>query len=361
MLTSEDFIAHLTSPIVVFLLLLVITQLIYMQVFKNVTPTLASGSIVMALGVFALYVLRNLNFPYSMMLYVTLEILIIGLYIGLILTQAILDDEIQLKETSDELALGTWVVGIVFIILLLNQIEHTLLGFIALLSIIGFSLTTYYFIILGRWYWIYFKKQTQLQVNGLILLITVSLQSIAILLATLFQDSISNYIFQAIIFAGLLFYVLGIFCLFHYLFVSRSKHFAVSWSNENAINYGALSVTGLAMIVTNAFPDYMVIITWYLTLIIFILSESLDLIRLMLRFSKKDFYQAVCIYHSSHWMRLFALGVFYAFNSFYLEYNYSINPIAKFIVDYGQYVIACLLLFEMIILIQYIKQKEFST
>jgi hypothetical protein len=356
--SSAEMIQLIDSPTVAFILLIIMSHLFYLRFFSHEQPTLASGSIVMALGIIGLETLMQLGFPYYLMLYVALEVMIIGFYLGVNLIQGILEDEIHIRDPSDELAIGTWVAGSVISVLLLNLVQRTLLGFVALLSIIALTLYVYYLFIILRWYYLYLRKRARIQVNGMLLLTTVATESIAILFSELFHEDISPYIYYTIIDAGLVFYVVGLFCILQYLYKSRSRHVIASWVNENAIHHGALSITGVAMIESHVFPDWSIHLMWWVVLVVFIFAECLDISRLFLRIKMKSLIKAIGTYHISQWSRVFTIGTFYAFNVLYYEYEYSEAWIPDLIVHYGQYVVAAIFLAQLIILVRYINQKE---
>ncbi len=355
--TSEGWLEHLGSPIVAFILLLVISHLIYIRLFSHQTPSLMSGSIWMALGVFALDALRQLGFPYFYMLYVVLEILIIGLYLGLNLLQGVMDDEINIKDPTEELAIGTWITAAVMSVILLNQIEKTLLGFVALISIVAFSLFAYYLYVIAHWYYLYLHKKTRVQVNGNLLLSAISFQAIGLLLLELFHDNIHAYVYVALVIVGLVLYVCGIICIASCVYTSRSRRVTAGWSNEITLAHAALSMAGLAMINTQAFPDWAIHAIWCVTLIVFVSVELGELLRLTSRCKLKNLSQAIGIYHNSQWIRIFAFGIFYSFILNYYQYEYSTDTITTMIVSYGQYVVAILLVAEICILLKYISQK----
>lgn len=360
MFSVDNVLEMLDSPIVAFLLLLLITHLIYLRFFTAKVPTIASGSIIMALAAFSLDSLQQLGFPYFLLLYVALEILIIGLYLGLCLIQIILEDELYLQKISYELALGTWIVGISLIVLLLNQVDRTLIGFVALLSVIAFSLFAYYLLIIYKWLRTFFGNSVQLQATGLVLIPALSVQAMTLLLSELFHEELPTLVYEIFISFGLVLYLIGLIFLIRYFAFARKNRIVLSWVNENSLIHGVLSLTGIAMINALNFPDWSIYYLWYLTFTVFLTLAVISCLRLSARFKYKKYEDAIGIYHNSQWYRVFSFAAFYTFSISAYEYEYSSDALIAFIASYGQYIVAIVMLFQLFLLMRYISQKESS-
>lgn len=81
------------SPLVWFLLLVVLTHVIYYYGFKQDLPSVMGSSLVMALGLFAAYVLPHFEAPLWLMTLCALELMIIWLYFLVNSLQAVAQDE----------------------------------------------------------------------------------------------------------------------------------------------------------------------------------------------------------------------------------------------------------------------------
>lgn len=359
MFSLDNVLQILDSPIVAFLLLLLITQLVYLRFFTGKTPTIASGSILMALAAFSLDSLQQLGFPYFLLLYVALEILIVGLYLGLCLIQNILEDELSLQKLSHDLTLGTWIVGIALTVLLLNQVDRTLIGFVALLSVIAFSLFAYYLLIVFAWLRTIFKS-TQIQATGVVLIPALSVQAMTLLLSELFHEELPTLVYQIFVGAGLVLYLIGIICMIRYFSAARKHNLVLSWVNENSLINGVLSLSGIAMINALNFPDWSIYYLWYITFALFIGIGGISILRLISRFKYKNYNKAVGTYHTSQWIRVFSFAAFYTFSISAYEYEYSDDVLIAFIANYGQYVVAIIMMAQILLLVKYISQKEIT-
>lgn len=360
MFSVDNILDVLSSPIVAFILLLLITHLVYLKYFTTKVPSIASGSILMAIAAFSLDSLQQLGFPYFLLLYVALEVLIIGLYLGLCLIQNILEDEINLQKLSHDLTLGTWIVGIALTVLLLNQVDRTLIGFVALLSVIAFSMFAYYVLIVFAWLRANVLKSAQLQATGIVLIPALSIQAMTLLLSELFHEELPSIVYQIIICSGLVMYVIGILSMMRYFLAARKHHIVLSWVNENTLIHGVLSLTGIAMINALNFPDWSIYYLWYITFALFLALAILSCLRLLARFQYKTYNKAVGIYHNSQWFRVFSFAAFYTFSISAYEYEYSDDILISFIASYGQYIVALIMLAQIILLVRYISQKEMA-
>src|SRR5690625_5162246 len=88
------------------------------------------------------------------------------------------------------------------------------------------------------------------------------------------------------------------------------------WTNTNCIIHGALSITGLAIIVSDSFTPSFVIVLWFVVFILLGIVEMIEVVRAILRIKLYGWNKGVFTYHISQWSRNFTFGMFYAFTLF---------------------------------------------
>lgn len=333
------------SPFLAFVILVAITHAFYLRFLAHISPTLKSGSIVMAISAFALYCLRHLEFPHFFLIYVALEVIIINFYLGVLVIQGILENKISVYEPTEAFALGVWVTSTALTVLLINQAEKTLLGFVALLSIISFLLFIYFIWVLFYWLRSYWSGHILYHVDGTILNICICIQAMVLLSNELFNDSITPEIYLAIVPAGLVFYLIGVFCM-------HVRH----WTNAHTLLYGALGITALAMVITDVFPTALVMSMWYLTIIVFCVVELINILRIIFMIKMKKPFSLV--YDNSQWFRVFSCSILYGLTHAYFEYDYSHDVLVSAIYFNGQYLIALLMAAEVILLTKHLYLKK---
>lgn len=342
----------LLALVAIFVILLFTTHYFYKRNAGRFKVAIASGSLLMALGAFAADCLPALGMPLSLMAFITLEIAALWLYLGISLLLNYCHGELPLSRLIDQINIGTWVAGTAIVALLINQVEPLLHGSIVLLTIVDGILWAIYLVIIIHVFSTYAHKKFQLQVTGAILLGTVSTELIVLLLHELFKDDMPTIVYQTLIILGLAYYVIAISLVVRYYWRIRSTHLVGSWRNENAIIYGSLATSGIAIIHTQVFSDWLVIMTWCAAMTAFVVVILLDMSRLILRLNIKNLLKAVGIYHPSQWTKIYAMAALYAFARQYYYAHYAGSGIAYFVFTYGLYVVTALVTIELIIAIK---------
>jgi hypothetical protein len=346
------------SPLILLLILFAVSHPLYVHFFRRIAPEIASGSIVMALGIVALACLPQFHFSSFTMLVVAMEVIIIWFYLAVKLVQSGIQGDLRVDHASDRIGMGTWVAGTSTTAILLDHAEQTLHGFIVFLGIIALVLYLIYFIFISQWFVLCIKKKFHLPVNGMVSLATVSTQSIVLLLAELFRDDIPTMVYFILILMGLIFYFVGAICILRHFFQDHRQHLLAGWSNSNVINHGALSITGLAMLNSKAFSEWMIVAVWWGAAIFFLIIELLESGRFLVRIRMRGIRSGVFVYHTSQWTRVFTFGMLYAFTLTYYSLGYPSNLIVEIIANYGQYFVACLACVQVIVAMFYVLKQE---
>jgi hypothetical protein len=326
------------SPFVLFAALLVLSHFFYRRYFLPALPLVANGGVVMTIGAFALVCLPQLKLPSFLTILIALELLIIWLYLAIELIQAYFQDDLVLSQYTEWVSLGTWVVGTVLTDLFLNEAEHTLHGVIVLLGLISLLLYLVYMGMMIQWLGRYVRKACHLYTDGRVLLVTVSTQAMALLLYGFFHEHLPLWFYQSFIILGLICYLIGSGMMLRYFVEARQHHLTPGCHNAYGLSYGALSITGWAMIHTQSFSNVSIRLIGLLTLLFFIAIILLDWLRLIRRIKAKGWHKGIWVYHPSQWLRCFALIMLYAF-----AHADGILLIASF----GQYIIAVLLIIQI--------------
>ncbi|HEX4044762.1 MAG TPA: hypothetical protein VHZ76_03755 [Gammaproteobacteria bacterium] len=336
-------------PVLTFIFLVLIVHFVYRYGYRKMAPTVESGVLVMALSVFALFLLPVLTMSPFLKWVAGMTVFIIWFYLAFNLLQAFIQAEWSLHDRVNQVALGSWVVGTAMTALLLDQAEHTLHGFIVFLSIIAVILWIGYLKMIMRWFVVFIEQKAKLPVHGNLLLAAVSTQSIVLLIEELFDSALPIGIYQILIFWGLLCYALAvIFIAIYWLSRQRQCHVA-TWSNSYGLLHGAMAISALAMFNTQAFSSDLANIAWWWALIVFILFEGMEIFRAIVRVQSRGLRRGLFVYSTSQWTRIFTFGMLYAATLAYYGQQFSENHFILMIVNEGKYVLVVLLALEVIL------------
>jgi hypothetical protein len=125
------------------------------------------------------------------------------------------------------------------------------------------------------------------------------------------------------------------------------------WDNTNCILHGALSITGLAVVVGDVLPGGGLLALWIAVVIVFAAVELVELVRLGLRVHALGWRGAVLVYDPSQWARNFTVGMFYAFTAAFAERcgigaaHPRWDALREAVLTVGPYVVLALLLIEL--------------
>lgn len=346
------------SHFTLFIILFIISHVIYYKFFRHVTPTVASGSIIMALTVFALQCLPELPFSNSWLLILALWLFIVWVYITVELMQVYLSENIIRAHMSDRLGIGYWISGTSLMALLMDQAEHTLHGYIVFLSMIAFLLYLIYLIIIVKWLIFTLRHKFNTYLNGVVMLPAISTQAVALLLIELFGKSIPDLGYQIVIFAGVIMFIVGLISILHYTLHAHLRRWIASGSNANCLIYAALSMIGLAGMNAGIFSSTMCMAVWWCAISFFFIIETFELARLLIRVKIKGIKKGIFVYNTSQWFRIFAFGILYGFTLSYYVKGYPVAELMSVIVAYVQYIVVALLAFQLIMVMSCALKRE---
>lgn len=337
-----------TYILLYFFILFFISGLIHRAYKKEPRTQTADASIVMAIGIFSFDALPRIPFiPEVIKQFIILELLVICFYLIMSYREQYRDGylsrSIQLKK--NQFGVGTWVAG------------SSLLAVLLLQTIPCFHFIAWGCALIAVLIWLVYAPCSCInlarlvvkldRVNiGIILLPTVSTQAIALLCYSLFS-TLPPLLYQTLIHLGYILYLTGFFLIARYLFSLSCKRLILGWNSTNSILHGALSISGLAATTTAALNDKLIIGTWFITTSLFFLVESIALVKSIYRFKASGFIRGLFVYDATQWARVFTFGMYYTFNLNLITHHVYVNDLIRMIIDYGQYGVLALLLFEL--------------
>ncbi|WP_394218683.1 hypothetical protein [Halobacillus trueperi] len=327
---------------------------------KIVNP--AAGAIVMAIGIF-LYGAWQQFFNNGAV--VSVFYLLMTLIIYLLLIRQSLQKGFWkpfLSNPVNSFVIGSWVAG-------LSVSSQVILEYLERLQILAVIVA-----VLNTGLWLFFMllclhnfkklwhRPTFHHSHGVILLSTVSTQSLVNLWFKLFPE-IPEVLIESVIIIGLLFYFnSSVLLIIRY----RKTAWSISedWTNTNCILHGALSITGLAIVTAGVFPSSFVIFIWWFATGILFLVEGMELVRAWQRVRKLGIIKGVFSYHVSQWSRNFTFGMFYAFTMVMLEnpaYTSVFSGFQQWFLYLWGWVVVAALIYEIILWIYSFYKRSFET
>jgi hypothetical protein len=222
--------------------------------------------------------------------------------------------------------IGTWVAGtsICGILIYKQFIEWSIIS-----QILLFITIFLWLIYIGGSVRAFFElNQNRLtkNVHGILLLTTVSTQSIVLLINTV-VPTVPAAVDVFLITLGICFYFIGAFFIFRRYVTTNAWTIKTDWHNTNCILHGALSITGLACVVSHVLSKHGVVIIRIFAAIVFLIVESIEVYRLFSRIKYYGIKKGILIYDISQWSRIFTFGMFYTItfksapNPFFLSFT----------------------------------------
>jgi hypothetical protein len=266
--------------------------------------------------------------------------------------------EIHYSNPINRFGIGTWVAGTsICAILIAKQLTEWAFIANALAGFIFFLWLIYIGICIRAFFDVYDKRLTK-NAHGILLLSTVSTQSIVLLMSAVYKDVpyVIDLIFISI---GLGFYLLSTFIIIkRYSTTYHSWSIEKDWNNTNCILHGALSITGLACIKSNLPGGHGIIVIWLCAAIAFLIVESLEIYRLYKRIKSLGLKKRIFVYDTSQWSRIFTFGMFYTFTFLIAPRLSVISDIQNMISTLGIWVIVILFLIELFLCFSYLYQTN---
>jgi hypothetical protein len=193
------------------------------------------------------------------------------------------------------------------------------------------------------------RESDRHSIHGVILLSTVATQSVVISWVELIP-SLSSLFFIIGIGVGICFYVCGVILIFLRYLPTKEWSLSEDWANTNCIIHGALSITGLALVLSHSATPSVLVVYWIVVLCSLVLIETIEIARAFTRVKKHGWREGIFIYNISQWSRNFTFGMFYAFSITIVRdpfYASVILPFHKFILNWWPWIVFILLICEL--------------
>lgn len=344
-------IALLAHPVVLLVLLGASSEIVRRFLMGRGESPVPSGGIVMAGGIFAIAALGELPLPAPVGRLVVLELLVVWGYLAASYLRGFRRGGLgrSIRQPMKAFAVGTWVAGSA---VLGRALAETLPGWypVALaLWLVAIVVWLWYASLLPA----AFRGAADLsggyRATGVVLLPVVATQSLLVAGDALLPGGVPRTAATALVLLGYLLYAGG-FALVCRRYLRRGWTLADDWDDTNCILHGATSIIGLAIVLTGALPDPWAAATWTWALAVFVVVESAEIARAIVRTRTYGWRDGLFAYLPSQWSRNFTFGMFYAF-TLQLQSNSVQVPLAAglqgTILAYGQYVVLAFLLVEV--------------
>ncbi|UOF88888.1 hypothetical protein LSG31_13155 [Fodinisporobacter ferrooxydans] len=296
----------------------------------------ASASFVMALGILIVGAFQQISFlKFAVGHIATLVLLFFLLGLFACYTRDAIRGVMRTKHFEHPIqsfAIGTWIAATSVTILAILKELPMLKAISLLLFGLNIGLITIYLVQIIRNYIHLFWREslrTRLErINGIILLACVAVQSIVIAGENLFQNSLPLWIAKLLILLGICFYAVGFLFIISRYVMYHKKEVFLHWDNTNCIIHGAMSITGLACVTSKAFSQDVAAGIWLWVLFCFLIVESFEIIRAIVRIKRYGVKQGILVYSVSQWSRNFTFGMFLAFTiHLSLKESFLQNPV----------------------------------
>ena len=320
----------------------------------------AAPAAVMAIGIFGVAAMqqipvlsRELSEPLAVLL------LVLWAHIALSFIAAAATGKLggSLRKPADRFAVGTWVAGTAVVA---RMIAIALPGWHAIaacLAAVGGALWLWFMALAVRGYRAIAASGGAQQANGLVLLTTVSTQSLVIVSVGLFPDlPLLRRAVLPLVLLGFVLYAVGAALILRRYLGRKGWRLADDWENPNCILHGAMSITGLAAVTSGALPLALCYATWLYTAAMFFIVEAVEAVRIVQRLRLYGWRRAIGVYDVSQWSRNFTFGMFYAFTLAFsraFEASALPRPVAAVqagVLAWGPYVVLGLLVMELALL-----------
>ncbi|OCA81277.1 hypothetical protein [Pseudobacillus wudalianchiensis] len=300
-----------------FILFTVITVCLMLFIFHHkIFIKTSTMAIVMALGIIihgVLYHLANSHFFFIKMLSALTITFWAAFSFSIILSIVYRRfSSLHIVHPLNRFGIGTWIAGTsICAILIFEQFSYWRPA-VLFLSYVNVALWIYYL-------WLSFqsfheiRRNLELNVHGILLLTTVSTQSLVLLLNVI-HSNVPLILDRVLISMGLTLYAASAFFIIRHMF-TPGWTIEDDWANTNCILHGALSITGFACIVSSAIGKPYILLLWIAVTLVFLLVESLEVWRLIKRLRHYGFKQGLWTYNVTQWSRLFTFVMFYIFTS----------------------------------------------
>lgn len=262
--------------------------------------------------------------------------------------------EIHYFRPINRFGMGTWVAGTSICGILIYKQFHEWVLIARLISYFNLGLWLIYIGLCVKAFYDIYRKELSKNVHGILLLTTVSTQSIVLLISTVFKH-IPIKLDILFISLGVSFYILSTFLIIRrYCTKDDSRLIETEWNNTNCILHGALSITGLASLVSHAASKQAVMVIWICAAAVFLIVEVLEVYRLVKRIKSYGLKKGIFIYDVSQWSRVFTFGMFYTFTYLNNPNYFYFALIRKMVILAGIWAILVLVLIELLLCIRHV-------
>ncbi len=341
-------------------LLAALFLLIRLLFMKNIPSPTGSGAIVMGIGIFingAIIQFFSLNKelarPFALILFIFL-VFIAASYIRDVVKRRIF--KVHFSNPIGSFAVGTWIAGTSVCGIALCQRLPDWKPLVQILVIGNIGLWIYFVYRMLRNFLHLFSGEAWQKVHGVLLLSTVSTQSLVIVWKAAFGTS-GFYRLAApwMILLGVFFYLVCFYLIMRrYVFEGKRIDLDKGWFNTNCIIHGAMSITGLASAVCGVVSVNLILLIWLWVISWFIIIEIIEIIRAVKRIKLYGFADALLVYDPTQWSRNFTFGMLYAFTlNFDLAKSVAadsfLQSLHNGVLHYFSWVVLLLLLTEILV------------
>ncbi|MGH8271565.1 MAG: hypothetical protein ACRESG_04475 [Gammaproteobacteria bacterium] len=355
--------AALRFDIAAFVVLFALSALVRSRFKHHGYSATAAFGIVMAIGIFADFSLPQLPFYLPLLArLITLELLVIWLFLAGSYAASALNRHFRMHIAHPlrRFAIGTWVAGTAVLSALATHALPQALWLDKALALVAVAMYLPYVAVFVYGYARLARHPLKQDANGVILLATVSTQSIVIALHTAFGVGFPVQVAMGMVAFDMIFLCSGLVLIALHYHAVGSWLLAVEWKNANCIVHGAVSITGLALVLTSNFGPDVLLGVWEVALVLFVVIEVLEFMRLCEREHRRGWRRGLLVYDTTQWTRNFTYGMFYAF-SLMLYRHLSVAssptgdlwyPVLRAVAEWGQYVVLVALLVEIAIFLR---------
>ncbi len=339
-------------------LLAVLFLVIRLLFMKNIPSPTGSGAIIMAIGIFINGAIvhftiftQEITRSLAVILFI-LSLFIAGSYIADAVEQKIF--RMHFANPVASFAAGTWIAGASVCAIALSQRLPAWKPLVQVLVIGNIGLWLYFVYRAVRNFFQLFRAESGRKVHGVLLLSTVSTQSLVIVWRAAFGESPGyRLIAPWVIALGVIFYFVSFYLIMRrYAGEGVDIDLDKSWFNTNCILHGAMSITGLASTVSGVVPPNLILLIWLWVIAWFIIVEGIEIARAVKRTKLHGFTDGLLVYDPTQWSRNFTFGMLYAF-TMHLDLSKSaaanafLPPLREAVLRYFAWIVLLLLLFEI--------------
>jgi hypothetical protein len=323
------------------------------------TPSLAA---VMAAGIFLFASLPQITWlaPYSKGL--TAVLFATWFWIVGSIVWTVINGTFYEKHFSHPIkmfAVGTWVAGTSVLANVVGKYFMDIAPLLTILAVLNGILWLGYIVMCIRSYKKILTSNLKSAAHGVLLLATVSTQSIVLLFNNVFKEMMTIRIDAGMILLGIGFYILGFVLIIRRYGFSKNWSIEDDWMNTNCILHGAISITGLAAAFTGSLPVVFTWILWLWIFVWFIIVELIEIYRAMKRVKKYGVAQGIFHYDVTQWSRNFTFGMFYAFTvAFHYHGLAPLVHLRGIVGHYGYWLVFFFLALETVIF--FVANLDFS-